>query len=205
MSEFETLMGIVRGRRSVRMFKKDPIERDVIERVIEAASWAPSASNRQDWEFTVVLSSTVKRELGRVTRAAWDALLARPEAESVAEELGRHARYFSWFSRSPVVIAVSAHEADGYMAHLCGESASDVAGHKISAAMASQNLMLAAHALGLGTCCLTAPLAAQEEIKTLLGLGKRRELVCLIAMGWPGGEAPVMPRKTPDQIMKVIE
>lgn len=205
MSEFEALMDVMRGRRSVRMFKKDPVGREEIAQLIEAATWAPSASNRQDWEFTVVMAGEVKRELGRVTRAAWDALLARPDAQAVAEELKRHSRYFSWFARAPVVIAVSARQADGYMAHLCGEAAADIAGHKVSAAMAAQNLMLAAHAMGLGTCCLTAPLAAQEEIKALLGLGRRREVVCLIAMGRPAGEAPAMPRKPVEEIMRVIE
>lgn len=205
MIEFEPLMELIRGRRSVRMFKREPVARELIEKIVEAASWAPTAGNRQDWEFTVVYSDHVKRELGRTMRAAWDEMLARPDAESVAEELKKHARYFSWFSRAPVVIAISAHEADGYMAHLCGADAADIAGHKTSAAMAAQNLMLAAHALGLGTCCLTAPLAAKEEIKTLLGLGRRRDLVCLIALGWPSGASPVMPRKPVEEIMKVVQ
>ncbi len=205
MIDLDTLMEVIRGRRSVRMFKREPVPREMIERIVDAAGWAPSAGNRQDWEFTVVYADPVKRELGKLTRAAWDAMLARPDAESVAEELKRHSRYFSWFSRVPVVIAVSAHEADGYMAYLCGADAADIAGHKTSGAMAAQNLLLAAHALGLGTCCLTAPLAAKEEIKTLLGLGRRRDLVCLIALGWPSGESPIMPRKAVDQIMKVVE
>lgn len=205
MIEFEPFMEAIRSRRSVRMFKREPVARELIDKIVEAAAWAPSAGNRQDWEFTIVYSDTVKRELGRITRAAWDEMLARPDAESVAEELKRHARYFSWFSRAPVVIAVSAHEADGYMAHLCGPDAPDIAGHKTSAAMAAQNLMLAAHTLGLGTCCLTAPLAAKEEIKVLLGLGRRRDLVCLIALGHPAGVTPVMPRKPVEEIIKIIE
>lgn len=205
MIEFEPFMELIRGRRSVRMFKREPVARELIEKIVEAASWAPSAGNRQDWEFTVIYSDAVKRELGRIARAAWDEMLARSDAESVAEELKKHARYFSWFSRAPVVIAVSAREADGYMAHLCGPDASDIAGHKTSAAMAAQNLMLAAHALGLGTCCLTAPLAAKDEIKVLLGLGRRRDLVCLVALGHPSGISPVMPRKPVEEISRAIE
>lgn len=205
MSEFETLFGILRGRRSVRLFGKEPVPRELIEKIVEAAAWAPSASNRQDWEFTVVESHAVKRSMGLAVRRRWDELLARPEAQSVGEELRQHARFFAWFARAPLVIAVSAREPDGYMAALCGEAAADVAGQKVSAAMAAQNLMLAAHALGLGTCCLTAPLAAPEELKELLGLGRRRELVCLIALGWPAGEAPVMPRKEVKEVMRIIE
>lgn len=205
MSEFDALMGIMRGRRSVRMFGKDPVPRELVEKIIEAATWAPSASNRQDWEFAVVESHAVKRAMGLAVRRRWDELLGRPEAESVGEELRQHARFFTWFARAPLVIAVSAREADGYMAALCGEAAAGVAGQKISAAMAAQNLMLAAHALGLGSCCLTAPLAAEEELKTLLGLGRRRALVCLIALGWPAGEAPVMPRKNVQEVMRIVE
>lgn len=205
MSEFENLLALMRGRRSARMFKKDAVPREAIEQIVDAARWAPSAGNRQDWEFTVIYSTEIKRELGRATRAAWDALLAKSESESITEELRKHSRYFYWFARAPIVIAVSAHEADGFMAHLCGAAAGDVAGHKTSAAMAAQNLMLAAHALGLGTCCLTAPVIAQDEIKTLLGLGRRRELVCLIALGWPAAPVPEMPRKPITEIMRFIE
>lgn len=205
MIEFEALMEVLRGRRSVRMFKKEPVGREMVKQVIEAASWAPSASNRQDWEFTVVESHSVKRSMGLAVRRCWDELLARPDAESVGEELRQHSRFFSWFARAPLVIAISAREPDGYMTHLCGARAQDVAGQKISGAMAAQNLMLAAHALGLGSCCLTAPLAAEDELKSLLGLGRRRELVCLIALGWPAGEAPVMPRKKVAEVMRIIE
>lgn len=205
MSDFDELFKIMRGRRSVRMFNKEAVPRELVEKVIEAAAWAPSASNRQDWEFAVVESHAVKRSMGLAVRRCWDELLARPEVESFAEEMRKHARYFAWFARAPLVIAVSAREPDGYMPLLLGGRAGDVTGHKASALMAAQNLMLAAHALGLGTCCLTAPLAAAEELKTLLGLGRRRELVCLIALGWPAGAAPEMPRKPISEIMRVIE
>lgn len=200
-----TLMELVRGRRSTRRFKAEPVNREMLEQIIEAASWAPSASNRQDWEFTVVLNDALKQAMGQATQEAWDTLLARPEAQSLAEEMSGHVQYFTWFARAPVVIAVSAREPDDYMAHLCGANAADVAGHRTSAAMATQNLLLAAHALGLGACCLTAPLAAREALKSLLGLGRRRQLVCLVALGWPAGDTPAVARKGVDQIMRVIE
>ena len=44
----------IKGRRSVRRFRPDPVQRDVIERILELAQWAPSAMNRQDWRFIVV-------------------------------------------------------------------------------------------------------------------------------------------------------
>lgn len=205
MSGFAELGDIMRQRRSVRMFKRDPVDRAIIEQLVDAAIWAPSASNRQDWEFSVVVSDAVKRELAQATRAGWEKLMGRLGPGIVAEEVARHSRYFSWFADSPVVIVISARECDGYMVHMCGVQGPDIAGHKTSAAMAAQNLMLAAHALGLGSCCLTAPLVAATEIKSILGLGQRRELVCLVALGWPDGVTPAVSRKKAADVMRIIE
>jgi len=59
----EQLMDIIRSRRSVRQFKKIGIPKKDIEKVITAASWAPSGTNKQNWEFIVISSKKVKEEM----------------------------------------------------------------------------------------------------------------------------------------------
>jgi nitroreductase len=65
--------------------------------------------------------------------------------------------------------------------------------------------MLAAHALGIGSCCITGPLAAQEALRKLLGLGRRRKIVCLVALGYPAEEPEAPLRKPVERIAKYIE
>jgi len=195
----------LRQRRSVRRFKETPVPKELIRRIVEAGTWAPSAGNRQHWEFTVVISEKVRREMGEAVRERWTSLLDGASAGSVADEIKEYSGNFDWFSTAPVVIAVSARSPDAFLSHLLGDNAVDVAGAKTSAGMAAQNLMLAAHALGLGTCCLTGPLAAQEDLKRAVGLGKRQSIVCLVAVGYPAEEPAEQPRKPLNDVMRMVE
>ena len=204
MTSLDRFMDLVRGRRSVREFRPDPIPRDVMRRLIEAASWAPSAGNRQDWEFIVVESAAVKGRLSSAVRDCWDALLAKAQS-GTAESLKRYARNFDWFSIAPALVVVAAKQPEDFMEDMLEKTASIVSGGRASAAMAAQNLMLCAHAAGLGSCCLTGPLAAQVEMKSILGIGRRREIVCLIAIGRPLRDPPVPGRKIIEEIARFIE
>lgn len=194
----------IRQRRSVRRFKATPVPKDLVRRIIESGTWAPSAGNRQQWEFTVVISEKVRRQMAEAVRDRWTSILASA-AVSVVGEIKEYSGNFDWFSTAPVVIAVSARGPDAFLSHLLGDNAVDVAGTKTSAAMAAQNLMLAAHSLGLGTCCLTGPLAAQEELKRAVGLGKRQTIVCLVALGYPAEDPAEKPRKPLDEVMRTVE
>jgi nitroreductase len=186
---FEQLMGVIRGRRSIRRFSDGSVTRDTLERLIAAASWAPSATNRQDWFFSVIQSPELKAELADIVRARWREVIESHKHLGSIEEIERYSAFFTGFEGSPVVVAVSASATGSLQREIAGDLAPSVAGSIASAAMAAQNLMLAAHALGLGTCCLTGPLIVATEIRGLLELGRKRELVCLIAVGYPD-EAP---------------
>ncbi len=173
--------------------------------MIEAASWAPSASNRQDWEFTIITSAAVKKKMEETVRSCWKLILDKSPTGAIQEELEKYAKNFDWFSLAPTLIAVSAKRPEAFLSHLLGEVAEDVAGTEISAAMAAQNLMLAAHAMGIGSCCITGPLAAQEALKELLGFSRRRKIVCLVALGYPAEEPETPLRKPVEKIARVIE
>jgi len=194
----------LRARRSVRRFKDTPVPAELVSRVIEAGTWAPSAGNRQLWEFTVVIAESVKERLAEIVRVFWASIAKSTDAGSIVDEIKEYSGSFDWFSQAPVIVAVSARDPDAYLTHLLGDEAADVAGAKTSAAMAAQNLMLAAHALGLGTCCLTGPLAAQPDLKQALGLGKRQNLVCLIAMGYPAETPAAQPRRPLREVMRIV-
>jgi nitroreductase len=201
----EAFLELVRGRRSIRKFRQDPLPREVLRRIIEAASWAPSASNRQDWEFRVVTSSSVKEKMQGIVRSRWESVLSKSSSEVIKEELQKYVSMFDWFSHAPALIIISAKRPESFLYHILGDAASDVAGTDVSAAMAAQNLMLAAHASGIGSCCVTGPLAAQEELKELLEIGKGRKIVCLIALGYPAEQPEAPLRKSVERVSKYIE
>jgi nitroreductase len=201
----EAFMDVLKSRRSIRRFKDTPVPKEVVCSLIEAATWAPSAGNRQNREFTVVTSAPLKAKLAETVRSEWARVLDEPAMATVAEKMMEYSKHFDWFAQAPVLVVLSAKNPEGFMNQMFGPAAMDVAGTKTSVAMAAENLMLAAHASGLGSCCLTAPLAAQDGMKTLLGLGARQVIVCLVALGY-ADEKPGQPsRKATDSVTRFIE
>lgn len=203
--DYEQVMALLRGRRSVRSFVDRPVDRELLTRVIEAASWAPSAGNRQDWFFSVVESPEVKAAMADAVRARWRKIVDDNRELGIIEEVEAYSASFADFAAAPVVIGVAAARVDPMQERLLGPAAVATAGSLTSAAAAAQNLTLAAHALGLAACCMTGALAAQEELGQLLGLGRRRQLVCLIALGHPAEDPPAPPRKPVHEIARFHE
>ncbi len=205
MSTADDLFGLIRERRSVRRFRDEPVGRATLERLVELASWAPSAGNRQDWLFTVVTSPKTRSEMAAAVRRRWEEILAESRESGVVEEAARYVSRYSDISGVPVVILVSARGVDAVQRRMLGEGADLAGGGFTSAAMAAQNLMLAAHALGLGSCCMTGPLAAGEELHRIAGLDRRQRIVCLVVLGQPTEIPPAPKRKPVPEIVRFLE
>lgn len=196
MSSSDDLLLFIRGRRSVRRFKPESVPRATVERLIETATFAPSAMNRQDWYFIIVEHEEKRRAMVEAGRKKWEELAAAHPDSGAVKELAEHAVKYSRFDVAPTLIAIACRRTDDLQRQVLAADAEAVAGSIISAAMAAQNLMLAAHALGLGTCCFTGPLAARKELEELLGLHRRHTLVCLLTIGVPD-ETPSAPARKP--------
>ena len=198
-------LDLLRARRSVRKFTCDPVDKTMVSGLVELAAWAPSASNRHDWHFTAVFSAELKHAMAEAVRARWREIIEVNRNLGFIQEMERYSTSFGDFERAPVVIAVAARRVDSVRRQMFGDAAAATVGGATSAAMAAQNLMLAATAHGLGSCCMTGALAASNELTRLLGLGKRMELVCLIALGWPAEAPAPPPRKQLNEVLRMIE
>ena len=201
----DPFLNLLRARRSVRRFTGRPVPRAMLEQLIEAAGWAPSAGNRQDWFFIVAGALGLKTEMGEIVRRHWDSVLAANCEQDGGGELAEYVSGFDSFASAPALVAVCARKLSEIQRRLLGVNALVSGGSLISAAMAAQNLMLAAHALGLGTCCMTGALAAREELEKILNVGRRHELICLVTVGFPAEEPSVPACKTVGEIARFME
>lgn len=158
--------------------------RAILEQLLEAARWAPSAHNRQPWRFCVVTDDAVKQQLSQRMAEQWRVDLAADGAapEQIAQRVAvSQARLTG--AAALILAAVSMEEMDLYPDARRSQAEWTMAVQSV--ALACQNLLLAAHSLGLGTCWMCAPLFAAELVRDVLELPSHWQPQALITLGYP--------------------
>ena len=153
---------------------------ELVERIIQAAVWAPSGSNRQSWSFIVIRDPEIKRKMGDLYRKGSAA--ARGEAPAPPPpppDDGGPPNFGDDMASVPVLIMCC-------MTKDAGQARPVLRGASIFPAV--QNLMLAATALGLGTRLTTIWHLVDDEVNELLGIPADIETFALIPLGYPGGD-----------------
>jgi nitroreductase len=151
----------IRRRRSIRAFKSDDVSPEIVEKLLDAASWAPSAGNIQPWEFIVVRKPEIKRAL----------------AEAALDQ--------TFIEEAPVVIVVCANKnrsSQGY--GIRGKTLYCLQ----DTAASIQNILLTAYSLGLGTCWVGA--FREEEAREILKIPQGIRPVAIIPVGYPAETPP---------------
>jgi coenzyme F420-0:L-glutamate ligase/coenzyme F420-1:gamma-L-glutamate ligase len=197
--DYQELLALIKSRRSVRQFSARKLAHAQIDGLIEAARWAPSNHNRQGWKFIVFQDAvTIAGLAEQVRTSVRQSLQAAPRL--VAARADEIIHFAGAFDRSPVVI-LAMHKASPTIGKslLTGATSDLASGEAISTAMACQNILLAAHAMGLGACVMTAPLLAADVWKTA-ALPAGFEATCLIAAGYPALTPEPPRRKSLEQI-----
>ena len=162
--------------RAMRRLKPDPVPRELLEKLVHAATRAPSAGNSQHWSFVVVTNREDMRFLGDILQRRLGQF-SRPTEDDAQGRMMRAVRYLiAHFHETPAVI------------FCCIRNAYPNAEAPIRATMwstifpATQNLLLAARALGLGAAMTTFQAGAEDEIKAPLRHPRR----CLHRLDHPG-------------------
>ena len=180
----------IKGRRSVRKFKSQPVPRETLEKILDLALWAPSGMNRQEWFFLVVKGEK-KDGLLKIFSSAFEAV--RPNLEKVFADKPKIVegmkQFFQTYGGAPVFVL-------GY-AGKSGSGQWDTP----STALALQNLLLAAHAEGLGTVWTDGILVKEAEINALMGV-EGKKLVAVVPLGYPD-EAPRTPPRREERVQWV--
>jgi nitroreductase len=170
------LFAVVHRQRAARAFSPEPLPDGLLARVLDAATFAPSAENRQPWEFVVVRDADARRRLGNVMQRAWAAggrefAAARIPAGMLADV---HEGMTGGVAGAPVLIVVAADTERGLRETVPS-----------SIFPAVQNLLLAATALGLGSALTTLATVFAAEVRELTGLPDHVEPVALVPLGFP--------------------
>jgi len=161
---------LIQKRYSVRAYKPDPVDEEKLRRILEAVRLAPTAANRQAFRVVVIRTAGREEELRRV--------------------YGR-----DWFTQAPLVLAVCALPAEGWVRKADGWNAAEV-----DATIAMSHLVLAAADEGLGTCWIAAfdPSAARE----VLGLPAEVVPSAFTPLGYPADSATPKKRKSVAELVR---
>jgi nitroreductase len=186
------LFEAIKNRRSIRRYKADPVDDEKIEAILEAGRWAPSWGNTQCWRFVVVKDAEIRAKLAE---ALTKIKLPDKEIPNPATNA---------MNTVPVIIAVCAKIGRSGAAHGPGGGGFEYVTDKgdwfmFDTALAVQNMVLAAHAQGLGTVIIGAFDAAQAE--KVLNVPDGYRVVTLFPVGFPDQEGKAPPRKELSEIV----
>jgi nitroreductase len=184
------LFEAIKTRRSIRRYKSDPIDDKKIEAILEAGRWAPSWANTQCWRFIVVRDLAIKAKVAEslIKIKLPDKEVDNPGAKSI--------------TTAPVLIAVCAETGKSGCkpgSSGGGEFVTDKGDwFMFDTALAVQNMVLAAHALGLGTVIMG--LFDAQKAEKALSVPEGYRIAAIFPVGIPDQEAKVPPRKELSEI-----
>lgn len=192
------LHDFLRSRRSVRRFQPDPIPDSVIERILTTATFAPSAHNLQPWRFVVVKNPDART---RLAFALTDKMRLDMQAEGAPESeiKKRVTNSIRRINEAPALILVC-RDVTAVRADTPEEATMAIQ----SVAAAGLQLLLAAHAEGLGGNWICWPLYAQEETRGALDLPEAWEPQAMLIIGYADEGVKEKVLKSMDSLVKIV-
>ncbi|MCB0077591.1 MAG: nitroreductase family protein [Anaerolineales bacterium] len=188
------LHAFLSSRRSIRRYLEAPLSGDLVAALIEVAQRAPSAHHRQPWRW-VVLADPVRRQ--RLAAAMGEAWAVDLRADGVDdEEIARLLRRSAQRLTAPpcaVLPCLTMENMDRYPDPTRQLREWQMAVQSV--ALATQTLMLAAHAVGLGSCWICAPIFCPDVVRATLDLPEAWEPQGLVTLGWPADNGRDRPRQ----------
>jgi nitroreductase len=176
VTESPDFFAVVRSQRAHRAFRDETVPDELVERVLAAATYAPSAENTQPWVFVVVRDGAARVQIGELNRRAWEGggrEFSRPRlSPEVFEKVEAGAT--GGIADAPVLVVV------------CGDTS-----HCVETVLESsvwpavQNLLLGAHAVGLGSALTTITTVFGDELQSLLTLPDYLRPLAVVPLGWP--------------------
>ena len=183
------VLGVIRGRRSVRRYLDKEVPGAALGHVLEAARWAPSPHGRQPWRFAVVTKEETKQRLAEAMGEEWRSNLEMDgqDPEVVQRRLeGSRRRLLD----APVLLLLCLYTEDLDEYPDAGRQANETTMAVQSLGAAAQNALLAAYDLGLDAGWMCAPLFAPEKVVEALDLDSNLVPHALLTLGYAEGDPP---------------
>lgn len=176
-SVFETIL----ARRSVRSYKSEPVATDVLNAILEAAIWAPTAMHKVPWGFVIIQNKELLQTLSDRAKPLFIEELKRNDMNA---DIWAHADSNLFYDAGTLII-------------ICGRTNSHLPAEDCW--MAAENMMLAATAMNCGTCVIASALPAilLPDIKSTLGIPEDYTPVAPIIVGYPRAESAPSHRRAP--------
>ena len=187
-------LDVIYMRRSVRSYTGLVLDRPTVRALIDAAVQAPTAMHEEPWQFVVIQDAAMLKRCSDRAKASWARQADQHRDLHEAGEATARAHFahqltdpeFSLFYNAGTLIVICAKAMGPFVVADCW--------------LAAENLMLAASAMGLGTCCIgsAVPALNAPETKAELGIPADVTAVAPIIVGVPDGEASPVPRRDPE-------
>lgn len=193
------LVRLLRSRRSTRVFRRQPVPRELLADLVKIGITAPSGTNSQRWTFTIIPDRPAMIAFGRLVAAFYrrlNRLAAKGWLRTLLKLVGRR-ELEDYYRQHYLSIqeALAAWEKDGRDRLFHGAPAAILVGSRPGAScpredalLATQNILIGAHALGLGTCLIgfaVAALQREAKIGKALGIPPAEKVHAVIALGYP--------------------
>jgi nitroreductase len=214
--DIENLERLIRGRRSVRQWKKSEVPDELLKKAVELATWAPNGGNYQGWRFIIVKKKETVERMALAVQSVADKIASWPEALSWQEDVKRYQKNASFFRNASACIGVFASDYQSPMDKVLvaresfDREAKEILGFRRSAPTAIQSaaaavttMLLVFHAMGLGAVWLVSPIQAKKDIEAILNVPSNMNLICLIAVGYPD-ESPRRDRNPVEQVLEFV-
>jgi F420 biosynthesis protein FbiB-like protein len=186
------LLETIKGRRSVRKYLPRQVSHKLVEEVLEAAGWAPSAHNAQPYQFIILEDAQIKQELADAMAQVWAEDLSK---DGLTIDANKRREKIERFAKAPTLILACITGIDGlpkYSDERRRICIHDLAVQSLGAAI--ENLLLAAHARSLGACWYSAPCFCKDTVRETLKIPDSVEPQALVTLGYPA-ESPLKPPK----------
>jgi nitroreductase len=200
-----SIIKLIKERRSIRNFENKEIEKELLKEIIQAGKYAPSALNKQPWKFIIItnkntindLSLQIKKELKNTLKKRFIKKISLKELKD--EELIKHLYLFAFskediiFFNAPALVIIVTEDKLFY---------------DESCACCAENIMLAAHSVGIGSCWIgfASILGIRKDIMKKIGVPEKHHISAAIVLGYPKDKAErASIRKIGSDIIKWIE
>jgi nitroreductase len=206
------IIDVITSRKSIRRYRPDPIPDEMIDKILEAARWAPTGENYQPWRLIVIRDQETRNRIGDLAKlgsgsrmTAWYCMgemqkrfegIKDPEKRDRVLKFMYSGEVSEFAKQAPLVIAVIGSLMEGSV---------DVP-YDLSACI--ENMLLEAHSLGLGACWVHGPVASTRDAKKFkeilgipTGMGEYK-VIAYVAIGWPAEDRKhPRPKKSLEEIV----